>query len=152
MESSYSASKSVQNSVAVGTTERGLSPSRLFIFPGKCTPHQGKAEHMHLRLCTVIQIVTFFYLIPKVYIHSNPSPSMCSRHASRAACMARSQYSWCLPFVVANSSKLHLSRNLSSSVSPSGPNASWCSISFRKSSLWAEMSVPVFWSWTRTHL
>jgi hypothetical protein len=34
MESSYAASERMKNSVAVGTTEIGLSPSRLFIFPG----------------------------------------------------------------------------------------------------------------------
>ncbi len=79
------------------------------------------------------------------------SVSVHNWQASHAACMARSQYSWCLPFVVANSSKLHSSRNLSSYVSPFGPNANWCSITFSKSSLWAEMSVPVFGSCPRTH-
>jgi hypothetical protein len=42
----------VQNSVAVGTAERGLSPSRMsFLGIGQPTP--GGAEHMHLMICTL---------------------------------------------------------------------------------------------------
>ncbi len=94
----------------------------------------------------------FLYVVLMILCLSDPSASVCSWHASHAAWMARSQYSWYLPSVVANSSKLHSSRNLSSSTSPSGPNVSWCSISCSKSSLWAEISIPVVWSCTRMHL
>ncbi len=102
MEYSYTASKRTQNSIAVRTMERRLSPSRLFILPGKCSAFQGEDEHMHLQLCTVILIVPFFYVVPKVYIRCDPSASARSWHSSCAACMARIQYSWCLPFVVEN--------------------------------------------------
>jgi hypothetical protein len=36
----------MQNSVAVGTAERGLSPSRMSV-PGKCSGPLGDSEHVH---------------------------------------------------------------------------------------------------------
>jgi hypothetical protein len=42
----------VQNSVAVGTAERGLSPSRMS-FLGIVQPTPGGAKHMHLMICTL---------------------------------------------------------------------------------------------------
>ncbi len=67
--------------------------------------------------------------------------------ASQAAWMASSQYSWCLPAVVANSSKLNSSKNQSSSSKLSEPSVGWWSIFLSNSTL-----LPALRSWTRTQL
>ena len=45
----------MQNSVAVGTAERGLSPSRISV-PGKCSGPLGDSEHVHDRLASKLKI------------------------------------------------------------------------------------------------
>ena len=45
----------MQNSVAVGTVERGLSPSRISV-PGKCSGPLKDSEHVHDRLASKLKI------------------------------------------------------------------------------------------------
>ena len=45
----------MQNSVAVGTAERGLSPSRMSV-PGKCSGPLGDSEHVPDRLVSNLKI------------------------------------------------------------------------------------------------
>jgi hypothetical protein len=73
------------------------------------------------------------------------------RDSSLATRIASSQYSWDSPDVIAKSSKLHLSNNLSPFDSVSAPRESWYLISLINSSLCVEISIPVVQSWTRTH-
>jgi hypothetical protein len=72
--------------------------------------------------------------------------------ASLAAWIPSSQYPWCSPVVDDSLLKLHSRRNRSSSSSPFGPRASWCSISLSRLALCTNIRTPVVQSWTSMHL
>ncbi len=142
----------LQYSIAVGTADRGLSPSwSLF------SPRELIRALAWLWACTVVfsrylsQIYACLCVVSMMHCCCTTNVSVWMRDSSLAAWMARSQYSCCSPLVVGRVSKLHSSRNLSSSSKSSGPRDSWWSISFRSSSLCDDINTPVVRSWTKMH-
>ena len=51
----------MQNGVAVGTTERGLSPSRISV-PGKCSGPLGDSEHVLDKLARKLTICPLYVI------------------------------------------------------------------------------------------
>ncbi len=88
----------MQNSVAVGTAERELSPSRMLY------PWELFSPHWVVPSICIEYSALYYCPYPSVV----PCPHRCDesramarrRHASLAAGMLRIQYAWCSPFVV----------------------------------------------------
>ncbi len=84
----------VQNSVAVGTADRGLSPSRMsFLGIGQPTP--GGAKHMHLMICTLTMPFPFHLFLVRCAVPNPvlglgdgtpPSPPVWQGSNTPAAC------------------------------------------------------------------
>ncbi len=137
----------MQNSIAVRTAERGLSPSR-----DVCTWELFSPLNVALSICN-IGIGTFCIKLMPVsprYLQNVAAPYLLVHSKCRTPL-------WPLGLLGAStcgvpqwwmgrSSKLHSNKNRSFSLGLSGPRVSWCLISLSRSSLCINMRVPVEWS------